>query len=109
MSKTEIPEPIDSFFAAVNNHDNQAFLEAFTDDGVIDDWGQIITGRENIDQWSDKAFIGSEPRFIAERATSTNGTITVTGDWRSTHANGPSRFDFELAHGKITSMTISEG
>lgn len=109
MSKTAISEPIDSFFVAVNNHDKQAFLEAFTDDGVVDDWGQIITGRENIDQWSDIAFIGSEPRFIAEHAASTNDTITVTGDWRSTHANGPSRFDFDLFRGKITRMTISEG
>ncbi|MGO1948417.1 MAG: nuclear transport factor 2 family protein [Mycobacteriaceae bacterium] len=109
MSTPEIPEPIAAFLAAVNNHDNQAFLDAFTTDGVVDDWGRIITGRDNIDQWSDEAFIGSGPTFTAEQATTTNGTVTVTGDWRSTHANGPSRFDFDLDGDKIAGMTISEG
>lgn len=109
MPHPAIPEPIASFFAAVNNHDNQAFLDAFTADGIVDDWGQIITGRDSIDQWSRGAFIGSAPRFTPVRSLTTDGTITVTGDWRSTHANGPSRFDFALDGDKISKMTISEG
>ena len=109
MSIPEIPEPIASFFTAVNNHDNQAFLDAFLAEGVVDDWGLIIVGRDNIDQWSTTAFIGSKPRFSAEQAITANGRVTVIGEWRSTHANGPSRFDFDLVEGKIEKMTISEG
>lgn len=109
MTSLDIPEPIASFFTAVNNHDSQAFLDALTTDAVVDDWGQIITGRDEIDEWSQIAFIGSQPTFSAERASTADGKITVVGDWRSTHANGPSRFDFDLDGDKIKKMTISEG
>src|SRR5699024_9873689 len=34
---------------------------------------------------------------------------TVVGDWRSSHANGPSKFSFDLEGEKIAKMTISEG
>ncbi|HJC84894.1 MAG TPA: nuclear transport factor 2 family protein [Candidatus Corynebacterium faecigallinarum] len=109
MSSPDIPEPIDSFFTAVNDHHNEAFLDAFTADGVVDDWGQIITGRDKIDQWSQIAFIGSKPTFVAQHAIVVDGRIIVTGDWKSTHANGPSRFDFDLEGDKIKKMTINEG
>jgi len=109
MPNITLPEPIESFFVAVNAHDNQAFLAAFATDGVVDDWGKIITGTAAIDTWSAVEFIGSQPRFTAEQTFSNGDQITVIGDWRSHHANGASRFDFDLAGGLITRMTISEG
>lgn len=109
MSSPEIPEPIATFLTVVNNHDDQGFLDALTDDAVVDDWGQIITGRDDIDQWSQIAFIGSKPTFNAERASTVDGRITVAGDWRSNHANGPSKFEFDLDGDKIKRLTISEG
>lgn len=104
-----VAEPVASFLAAVNAHDRQAFRDTFTQDSVVDDWGQVITGRDSIEKWSDTAFIGSQPHFTVERTSITDGTVTVIGDWRSTHANGPSRFDFDIDGDRITMMTISEG
>jgi ketosteroid isomerase-like protein len=106
---TNVTEPVASFLAAVNAHDRQAFRDKFTQDSVVNDWGQVITGRDNIEKWSDTAFIGSQPHFTVERTSITDGTVTVIGDWRSTHANGPSRFDFDIDGDRITMMTISEG
>lgn len=105
----EIPEPVASFWAAVNRHDEAAFLDAFTDDGVVDDWGRPFEGRDRIKQWSDKEFIGSRGVLSPEQVDVEGFTVVVVGDWRSSWANGRSRFEFLVAGEKIEKMTISEG
>lgn len=109
MSTPEIPEPVAGFVDAVNRHDEAAFLDAFTTEGSVDDWGRVFTGREQIKAWSDREFIGATGTLTPEEVTTTDGTIVVVADWRSTHANGRSRFAFDVDEGKITRMTISEG
>ncbi|MEZ5212283.1 MULTISPECIES: nuclear transport factor 2 family protein [unclassified Gordonia (in: high G+C Gram-positive bacteria)] len=104
-----IPEPVAAFLARVNAHDEDGFLDAFTDDGVVDDWGRIFTGRAAIKQWSDKEFIGSNGTLTVEEADADGGRVTVVGDWRSTHANGRSKFVFDVDGDKLTRMTIREG
>lgn len=104
-----IPEPVASFVAAVNRHDEQAFLDAFTDDGFVDDWGRVFTGREEIKGWSDGEFIGAQGVLTPQEVTEDGGTVTVVGDWRSTHANGLSSFAFATRDDRIASMTIREG
>ncbi len=108
-SDISVPEPVASFLAAVNTHDENAFRDNFTQDSTVDDWGQVVVGRRDIEKWSEKAFIGSSPTFVPDDLRLDDGLITVVGDWRSNHANGPSRFDFEIDGGQITKMTISEG
>lgn len=109
MTDLEIPQPFASFIDAVNRHDETAFLDAFTDDGVVDDWGREFPGREAIKGWSDTEFIGADGVLTPEEVSSEGEAITVVGDWRSTHANGRSRFTFETAGDRITRMTIREG
>lgn len=105
----EIPEPVASFIEAVNRHDEQAFLDAFTAEGSVDDWGRVFTGRDAIKGWSDGEFIGATGTLTPETVTIDAGVVTVIGDWRSTHANGRSSFAFETAGEKIARMTIREG
>ncbi|MFJ2620629.1 nuclear transport factor 2 family protein [Glutamicibacter sp. NPDC087344] len=109
MSTPTIPEPIASFIARVNEHNEQAFLDAFTATGKVDDWGRIFTGRDAIKRWSDAEFIGAHGVLSVEQVIADHEQITVVGDWRSTHANGRSRFTFDLAGDKISVMTIREG
>ncbi|MDT0202368.1 nuclear transport factor 2 family protein [Nocardioides sp. AE5] len=110
MSEINIPEPVASFIDAVNRHDEDGFLDAFTDDGAVDDWGRVFRGRNEIKAWSDKEFIGATGILTPEQVdASDDGTVTVIGDWRSTHANGRSSFAFEVAGDKVTLMTIREG
>lgn len=104
-----IPEPVDSFIAAVNRHDEEAFLDAFSAGGVIDDWGRRFTGRAAMKGWSDKEFIGARGVLTPQRVSVSGTTITVVGDWRSDYANGLSSFSFEVDGDQITSMTIREG
>ena len=109
MSEDTIPEPIASFIAAVNRHDNDAFLNSFITDGTVDDWGRLFTGRRQIEAWSDKEFIGARGTLAPEAVFSAGNETVVVGDWRSNHANGRSRFAFRTGASSIIRMTIREG
>lgn len=104
-----IPEPVASFVDAVNRHDEDAFLDAFAEGGFVDDWGRIFAGRDVIKGWSDQEFIGATGTLTPEEVTVAGDSVTVVGDWSSTHANGRSSFAFEVTGDKIASMTIREG
>lgn len=111
MSAHEIPEPVATFLERVNAHDGEAFLDAFTPPaGAVDDWGRTFTGREQIKTWSDKEFIGSRGGVLTvEEVRVAGDEVTVVGDWRSNHANGRSKFVFDVAGDKLAKMTIREG
>ncbi|MDS1271853.1 nuclear transport factor 2 family protein [Lipingzhangella sp. LS1_29] len=105
----KLPEPVASFIDAVNRHDENAFLNAFTSDGVVDDWGREFTGRQDIKSWSDREFIGASGVLTPESVEQNGSEVMVIGDWRSTYANGRSSFTFQTAGDRISRMTIREG
>ncbi|MCI1748434.1 MAG: nuclear transport factor 2 family protein [Acidipropionibacterium sp.] len=109
MTVKHIPEPVASFIAAVNRHDEAAFLDAFTTTGAVDDWGRTFTGRDAIKAWSDNEFIGANGVLTPTEVSQQGEQVTVIGDWASTHANGLSRFIFDISGDKLTKMTIREG
>lgn len=104
-----IPQPVASFIERVNEHDEQGFLDAFTPDGVVDDWGREFQGRDEIKRWSDREFIGAKGVLTVQEARPTGDGVTVVGDWRSNHANGLSSFTFTVQGDLITRMVIREG
>ena len=106
---TPIPATVTDFVDAVNRHDEQAFLDAFTDDGFVDDWGRVFTGRAAIKAWSDKEFIGATGTMTVTDTRVNGDVVTVIADWRSSYANGLSSFAFRLAGDRLASMTIREG
>ena len=108
MTRT-IPEPVASFLEAVTAQDRSAFTTWFTTSPVVDDWGKVLTGFDEIHAWSDVQFIGSAPTFTVTEVSIESDSATVVGDWRSSHANGPSSFRFDLEGQKIARMTIREG
>jgi ketosteroid isomerase-like protein len=109
MSSSNVPEPIAAFIDAVNRQDEDGFLDAFTADGAVDDWGRVFSGRAAIKGWSDKEFIGARGTLTVESVSLADGEVTVIGDWRSNYANGLSKFVFDVHGDKITRMTIREG
>ena len=48
-----LPAPVQAVFDATNAGDTAAFLDAFTADGVVDDWGREFRGHAEIQRWSD--------------------------------------------------------
>ncbi|WP_137824792.1 nuclear transport factor 2 family protein [Brevibacterium sp. 2SA] len=109
MTEQAIPHPVAGFIEIVNAHDAQGFLDSFTDDAFVDDWGRTFTGRDEIKGWSDREFIGSQGTLTPEEVDVDGNAVTVIGDWRSNHANGRSSFTFTTSGDKLTSMTIREG
>ena len=53
-----LPGPVQAVFDATNAGDTAAFLAAFAEDGVIDDWGREFRGHAAIQRWSDGENIG---------------------------------------------------
>ncbi|HEY2479421.1 MAG TPA: nuclear transport factor 2 family protein [Solirubrobacterales bacterium] len=72
----DLPAPVEAALAATNANDVDAFLDCFTRDGVVDDWGREFRGRDEIRAWSDREF------------------------------NGPSHFKFQIEGDKVTRMAI---
>ena len=109
MSELQIPETVARVIDVVNAHDEQGFLDSFTTDGVVDDWGREFVGRDAIKGWSDNEFIGATGVITPEEVSENGNEVTVIGDWRSTHANGRSSFAFQVNGDKFDRMTIREG
>jgi hypothetical protein len=106
MSMVQLPSPVHEFVTAVNAHDEQAFLDSFTERGAVDDWGREFIGRSEIKAWSDKEFIGAEGTMDVQRVDRRAHQVVVLADWRSTHANGLSEFTFDVAGDSVSKMTI---
>ncbi|MEC4616348.1 MULTISPECIES: nuclear transport factor 2 family protein [Tsukamurella] len=107
MAQSTLPDYANRFFDAINRQDSSAFLDAFTPDGIVDDWGRTYTGRDSIRSWSDKELIGAGGIFTPQRVKNRkNGVITVTGVYRSGHINGLNSFTLQQRDGKLTKVKI---
>ena len=106
MSST-LPEPVARLIAAANAGDTEAFLATFADDGSVNDWGRIFTGRDAIRAWSDAEFIGVGVTLdiTAEITTREHTTVTATVGGRG--FNGQSHFSFTVTDGLIADMAIT--
>jgi hypothetical protein len=103
---TELPEAVARLLVATNIEDRTAFLDAFTDDGVVDDWGRRFVGRERIAEWDAAENIGVHSRIEATSVRQTGDTVDlgvrVTGDGY----NGGGTFTARLRDGKVAELLI---
>ena len=101
-----LPAPVQAVFDATNAGDTEAFLDAFSADGVVDDWGREFQGRAAIKQWSDGENIGVHSTFDVTAADEHDGEWVVTATVGGGGFNGPSHFTFRLEGGHVARMTI---
>jgi hypothetical protein len=103
-----LPEPVARALSAANVNDTEAFLAAFVDDGVVDDWGREFVGPAEIRSWSDREFIGRrvmlEILAVEQRGDETVVSAQVGGDG----FNGPSHFAFLVDGDRVARMTIRQ-
>jgi hypothetical protein len=92
-----LPEPVARALSAANANETEAFLAAFIDDGVVDDWGREFVGPAEIRSWSDREFIGK--RVMLE---------ILSAEQRGDGFNGPSHFTFLVDGGRLARMTIRQ-
>jgi ketosteroid isomerase-like protein len=92
---------------ATNNADNEAFLDAFAEDAVIDDWGRTFTGHAEIAGWNDRENIGVhshiEATGVERHGEEIRVSIRVTGDGY----NGGGAMTFVLSGDRIGRMVIT--
>jgi SnoaL-like domain len=101
-----IPVPVESLLNAANGHDTDAFIAAFVEDGVVDDWGREFVGPESIRGWSDREFIGQRVSLEIRDVRQDGDTTVVTAQVGGDGFIGPSHFSFILSGARVSRMTI---
>jgi len=102
----ELDPPIRALLDATNRGDSTAFLDAFADDAVLDDWGRTFTGRDAIAGWNERENIGVQSRLEATSVERSGTTVTVGVQVRGDGYNGGGSFAFELDGDRIARLVI---
>ncbi|UVK47071.1 nuclear transport factor 2 family protein [Mesorhizobium sp. AR07] len=101
------PDPIRRFVEATNAGDTEAFLDTFTADAFLSDWGRPFHGREQISRWNRSDNIGVQSRLNIVRIAMAEGSyrvrIAVTGNG----FNGEGDMTFTLDGDRIASLVIA--
>ena len=105
---TDLPAAVQRALDAANAGDIDAFLGAFTADGVVDDWGREFRGADAIRGWSDNEFIGKQVTLDVTQVVDKDGETVVTAQVGGNGFNGPSHFSFRVAGDRLSRMTIRE-
>ena len=92
---------------ATNRGDSTAFLAAFADDAVLDDWGRTFTGHTEIAGWNERENIGVNSHIDVTEVTRDGNAIRVGVAVSGDGYNGGGAFTFELAGDKIARMVIT--
>lgn len=105
----EIPAgPVHALLDAVRRGDNAAFAELFGEHGVVDDWGRVFTGREEVAGWSRRELIGLRGTLtVRHLAASERLAVDIATDGGY---NGPGTLTFTLADdgAHITRMAMTD-
>ncbi|MFJ9351197.1 nuclear transport factor 2 family protein [Streptomyces sp. NPDC101237] len=109
MTEISLPAPIKEFVDATNRGDSAAFVDAFTSDPVLEDWGRVFVGRDGIAAWNHSDNIGKQSRFevLAAEPGSDPDIYVVTLRVTGNGYNGSSPITFQLREGRIDRLTIA--
>ena len=101
------PEPIRRFVEATNAGDTQGFLDSFTEDAFLSDWGRDFHGRDGIARWNQSDNIGVQSNLrilsVAQRDGVHHARVAVTGNG----FNGEGDMAFTLDGDRIARLVIS--
>jgi ketosteroid isomerase-like protein len=111
-NKNELPQLIKDFISAVNSHDGEAFIDAFTEDALANDFARNFWGKDAIKKWSDEEMIKAKVTFEIDEVMEHHGNYLVTaltdGEYDKTKAPDPLYLDyfFTIKDDKIVSLFI---
>ncbi len=104
----ELPAPVAASIDATNRGDLQGFLDGFSEDGVVDDWGREFAGRDAIRGWSDREYLGKQVTLEVTSARRDGDTTVIVAQVGGNGFNGPSTFTFITAGDRLSRMVIRE-
>ena len=101
------PDTIRRFVEATNAGDTEAFLDIFTDDALLSDWGRDFHGRDGVARWNQSDNIGVQSNLrivrVARRDDVYHARVAVTGNG----FNGEGDMAFTLNGDRIARLIIS--
>lgn len=97
-----------SLLDAVNRGDTRAFLDLFTDDGGVDDWGSIYLGRAEVKAWSDRKLIGPGTKLELILAEECGDNVTLIVEAGHAGFNNFSRFTLVMEGKLIDEFRITQ-
>src|ERR1700712_1489617 len=100
---------IRAFFDATNGEDSAAFLASFAATAVLNDWGRVFRGLDEIARWNTAENIGVHSRIAVLGtcpATDGRGGLEVKIKVSGEGYNGGGSFVFTTAAGLITTVLI---
>lgn len=100
------PEPVQRFVDAINQADTEAFVEAFSPDGYVDDWGRVLSGRDGVRSWAGSDAIGMQAQMTLLSVQVDGNEVTTRFSWTSNRFDGESTGIFVLDGEAIASFTI---
>ncbi|MER8368735.1 nuclear transport factor 2 family protein [Mesorhizobium sp. M0306] len=101
------PDAIRRFVEATNAGDTKAFLETFTADAFLSDWGRSFQGRDQIARWNQSDNIGVQSRLRILGIAAEDGTWRVRIAVEGNGFNGEGDMVFTLDGERISSLVIS--
>ena len=107
--KAQLPEPLGSYFDAVNREDVDAMLTPFAANAVVTDEGKSRSGVLEIREWIEEVTEKYHPRFEVEEVVEDRaGAAVVLGLVSGTFPGSPIRlrYTFRLSGKTITHLEI---
>ncbi|MFC0548631.1 TetR-like C-terminal domain-containing protein [Kutzneria chonburiensis] len=108
-STVSTPAAIQAFVDTTNKADNEAFVDVFTEDAFLDDWGRQFHGHQGVASWNKTDNIGVQAHFELEKVEPAGepDAYNVTIKVRSHRFNGTGTMAFVVRGDKVASLVIS--
>lgn len=106
MPDIALPDPVRAVVDAINAADTDAFVDAFTPTGSVNDWGRVLTGPSGVRSWAESDAIGAGATMTVLEATTDGDITTLFFDWRSRVFNGTSHAIVTVVDDKVDSFRI---
>lgn len=104
---TELPDAIRRFIEATNSGDTPAFLDSFSSDAFLSDWGRDFTGREQIAQWNQSDNIGQKSHLTITHLDQAGNVYVARVSVSGSGFNGEGKMTFTIEGGAIARLIIS--
>src|SRR5258705_8174678 len=107
--KTKLPQPLGSYFEAVNREDVDGMLTPFAANAVVTDEGKTRSCVIELREWIEEVTGKYHPRFkVQDVVKDSAGAVVVIGLVSGPFPGSPIRisYTFRLSEGKITHLVI---
>ncbi|ALB29505.1 ketosteroid isomerase [Companilactobacillus heilongjiangensis] len=107
---TNLPVAITNFIKATNNADSTGFVNLFTNDAVLNDWGTEYNGPAEIAKWNQTDNIGKKSHFeLVDAKQNPDDSWIVNLEVSGNGFNGTSPFKMLVMGDQLKGVQILPG